>query len=180
MNISKKILKIFNFFYLVKCWVFTKLCFPEARLIRLPFHCRLKGVIYLKNFTSGVGNRIDVFSGKLEIGKNVQINDYNHIACVNSIKIGDDVLIASKVFITDHDHSYKLNISSIVSAPLDSIPVEIGDNCWLGENVCILKGVRLGRNCVVGAGSIVSKSFPENSIIIGNSAKLYKRIKYNE
>lgn len=165
------LLKIYNFFYLAFCLIITRVIFRDARIIRYPFHFRLCKPVKLNGFTCGVGNRIDFFSGDLRIGNNVQINDYNHIACVEKIYIGDNVLIASKVYISDHDHVFGSPNIPVVKNKLNSKPVQIGDNTWIGENVCILKGVTLGDNCVVGAGSVVTKSFPRGSVILGNPAK---------
>lgn len=56
-------------------------------------------------------------------------------------------------------------------------PIIIGDGCFIGSNSIILKGTNLGKNCVVGAGSVVSGSFPDNVIIAGNPAKIIKENK---
>lgn len=56
-------------------------------------------------------------------------------------------------------------------------PIKIGANCWIGSNACIPGGVTLGDGCVVGAGAVVTKSFPDNSVIAGNPARLlYNRL----
>ena len=148
----------------------TKMFWRPARLIRFPIQVRNSGkILGAKNFTTGKYCRIDVFAGgNLSIGENVQINDACHIACAQSIKILDNTLIASRVYITDHDHSLDdfHNINKLTKAD-----VIIGRNCWIGENVSVLKGVRLGDNCVVGANSVVTKSFPSNKKVAGCPAK---------
>ena len=162
--------------YLAFCVFYTRMIFPKARLIRFPFRLRVMGSIDgCEDFTSGVSCRIDVFNGAiLKIGKNVQINDFCHIACAKDIEIGEDVLIASRVFITDHDHL----ISDVPAPPsstgLSVSAVRIGNRSWLGEGVCILKGVALGEDCVVAANAVVTKSFPKGSIIGGVPAKMIK------
>ena len=100
----------------------------------------------------------------------IQINDNCQIACAGKIFIGNNVLIASKVFITDHDHDYK-DEGAPAQWALCADNVKIGDNCWIGNGVSILKGVVIGRNSIIGAGSVVTKSFPESSIIAGVPAK---------
>lgn len=159
--------------YLGLCYLITKLFYRNFRLIRFPFRLRLFGKITGGNgFTSGVGCRVDIFDGaELNLGNNIQINDYCHIACSEKIRIGNNVLIASKVYISDHDHDLKADGDIPKDWPLISIPVNIGDNCWIGEGVVILKGVELGKNCVVGANAVITKSFPNNSILVGIPAK---------
>ena len=106
----------------------------------------------------------------LKFGNNVQINDYVHIGAVENITIGNNVLIASKVFITDHNHGcYNGEIqdtpdSIVMKRKIYSNPVFIEDNVWLGEFVCILPGVKIGKNSIIGSMSVVTKNIPENSI----------------
>ncbi len=167
--------------------IYTKIFFRQARLIRLPFDIRNKRNIKIgKNFTAGFGCRIEAFPliGDNEIcisiGKDVQMNDYVHIGAVGSITIGDNVLMASKIYISDHNHgSYDELISDQpMSIPINRKaickPVIIGDNVWLGESVCVLPGVTIGEGCVVGALSVVTKSLPPYSIAVGSPAKVVK------
>ncbi|MDM5112678.1 DapH/DapD/GlmU-related protein [Aeromonas salmonicida] len=166
----------FGIIYMSVCFLFTKLFYSKARIIRLPFRGRrfskIKGMI---GFTTGVDCRIDVFkNGTLEIEDNVQINDNVHIACAEYIKIGKNTLIASKVYLTDHDHDFSSNELTPINWPLITKSVIIGDNCWIGENVAILKGVELGDGCIVGANAVVTKSFPKNVILAGNPAKVIR------
>jgi len=101
------------------------------------------------------------------------------ICAAKSVKIGRNCLIGANVTIPDYDfHSvipegrrYNTNIEEIGCA---SVVVE--DNVWLGMNVIILKGVVVGQNSVVAAGSVVTKSIPSNCIAGGNPAKVLKMI----
>lgn len=140
------------------------------------------------NFSSFRRNRIEVFGeilnidydGKLTIGDNFSMNDDCHIACINKITIGNNVLFASKIFVTDHFHG-EINKESILIPPAlrplySKGEVIIKDNVWVGEGVVILPGVTIGENCVIGANSVITKSFPKNSIIGGNPAKLIRSI----
>lgn len=119
------------------------------------------------------------FSPHLRIGNDFHMFYNCHIACIDNIEIGDGVLIASKVFITDHFHGSisKEDISfSPFKRPLTSKPVKIGNNVWIGDNVCIMPGVTLGNNVIVGANAVVTHSFPENSVIAGVPAKIIKKL----
>lgn len=167
---------IWGVIYLGLSFLFTKAFYNKARLIRIPFRGRrFSKIIGMVGLTTGVDCRVDVFKGgKLEIGVNVQINDNVHIACAEFVKIGNNTLIASKVYLTDHDHDINSDIPHPIDWPLKTKPLVIGDDCWIGENVAILKGVVIGNRCVVGANSVVTKSFPDNSVIAGNPAKVIR------
>lgn len=183
-------------------YLYTKLFYNDLRLIRLPIYIRGKQRIFFgKNFTSGRFNRIDAFGENAEIkfGSNVQINDYNHISAVSNISIGDDCLIASNVFISDHNHGIFSDYSvstTVVNHKFESVqksvhchtnpsnlyshsdlstkPIKIGHNVWLGESVIILPGVKIGDGSIVGAGSVVTKDLDSQSIYAGNPAKKIK------
>lgn len=168
--------------------VYTKLFFSNARLIRLPFDIRNKRYIKIGDqFTTGFGCRIEAFPLDkmsrrcLTIGKNVEINDYVHIAAVKSVTIGDNVLMASKIYISDCLHgSYSGDENGDSpdtppnARPLSASKVVIKDNVWLGEFVTVLPGVTIGKGTIVGANSVVSKSLPDYVIAVGTPAKPIK------
>ncbi len=180
--------------YLAKCTLFTKLNFRKARLIRLPIDIRGKEFIKVgKGFTTGKYCRIDVTdnetnAGKIiVIGNNVQINDSVHIAASKKVTIGNDVLIASKVFISDHNHG---NYGGHAELPQDSPltkpqqrapyikPVTIEDNVWIGEFVSILPGVTIGKGSIIGTMSVVNKDIPAYCIAVGVPAKVIKKFNF--
>lgn len=121
----------------------------------------------------------DKFSPEIIIGDNVKIEDYCHIGCINKIVIGSGVLIASKVFISDHYHG-NLSADDLklipIERPLSSKPVIIGNNVWIGDSVSIMPGVVLGDNVIVGANAVVTHSFPSNVIIAGCPAKILRKL----
>lgn len=121
----------------------------------------------------------DRFTPQLEIGNDVSVQDFCHIGCIERVSIGDGTLIASKVFITDHFHGF-INKSDLVAAPakrpLSHKSVKIGKNVWIGDGACILPGVSLGDNVIVGANAVVTHNFPSNSVIAGCPAKIIKII----
>lgn len=112
------------------------------------------------------------------IGNNVSIQKDCHIGSINKIVIGNNVLLASKVYISDHSHGdisrKALSLSPAKRELFSKGPVIIEDNVWLGEGVVILPNVTIGENSIVGANSVVTKSFPKNSVIAGNPAKLIR------
>ena len=167
---------------LLRDYLYTKIFYSNARLIRLPVYIR--GIVeFHDGFTSGVGLRIDVLSGgNIKFGNNIKINDYVHIAVSKYISIGNNCLIASKVFISDHNHGDLDGDSTLNSPntppgsrPLSSNSILIGDNVWIGENVCILPGVIVGNGVIIGSGTILTKSVPSNCVIVGSPPKIIRR-----
>jgi acetyltransferase-like isoleucine patch superfamily enzyme len=170
----------------------TRVRFPKCRLVRFPIYIRGRRWIVLgTGFTCGRGLRMDAFGDRstvqplIRIGSNVAMNDYVHIGAVEAVTIGDRVLIASKVFISDHDHgSYgKDNLHSSPSIPpgereLSSSPVSIEDDVWIGEFVAILAGVRIGKGSIVGAMSTVTTDIPPYSIAVGSPARVVKTFNF--
>ena len=115
----------------------------------------------------------------LVIGDKFSMRNNCHIGCIESIEIGNNVLLGSKVFITDHFHGSITKDDIDVPPgrrPLSSRPVKIGDNVWIGDNVCVMPGVTLGNNVIVGANAVVTHSFPKNSVIAGCPAKIIKML----
>ena len=114
-------------------------------------------------------------NAKIEIGNNVGISGAT-IYARNSIYIGDNTLIGGNAKIIDNDF-HPLNIedrNKDIKEKISSKPIHIGSNCFIGCNAIILKGTTLGDGCVVGAGSVVSGKFDDNSVIAGNPAKVIK------
>ena len=188
----KNLIKVYGVFGVLQLIIFkirTKSLFSKARIIRFPIMIRGKKLIKVGyGFTTGYNCRIDAYTETnskqvITIGKNVQINDYVHIGAVESIEIEDNVLIASKVFITDHNHGNYSgeNQDSPETIPHDrtiySKPVKIKKNVWLGEFVSVLSGVTIGEGSIIGAMSVVNKDIPPFTIAVGSPAKVIK--KYN-
>lgn len=125
------------------------------------------------------GARLEVVSsgsGQMTIGDNVSIHFYFHCGAAVKVEIGDNVLIAGHVFITDHDHDLgRPGLPPRVSRTLSAEPTIVEADCWLGEGCKVLKGVRLGRGCVVAAGAIVTRSFPPYTVIAGVPGRPIKR-----
>ena len=183
-------------FFQIFCLIFYKVrgwfIFKNARLIRFPFRVRGKQYIKIgKGFTTGFNCRIDALNinnlGEkylIEIGENVEINDEVHIGATEKIIIEDNVLIASKVYISDHNHGcYKGDEQdSPMSIPkerkIHSSPIKIEKNVWIGELCCILQGVTIGEGSIIGAMSVVTKDIPPYTIAVGSPAKLIKRYNF--
>ena len=102
---------------------------------------------------------------QLYIGDNCSFSGVS-IWCFKSIRLGNNVRVGANVTIMDGDAHQNDPRAGVNKA------IEIEDNVWIGSSVTILKGVHIGRNSLIGAGSIVTKDIPENSIAVGNPCKV--------
>ena len=140
-----------------------------------------ENMIISNNFSSGRNLWLESVNGigKIEIGNNVNISDYVHIASLLSVKIGNGVLIGSKVLITDHSHG---DVKKIIKEGIGSIPpnlrtiiskgpVVIEDNVWLGDGVCVIGSVNIGEGAVIGANAVIVKNVPAFTVWGGVPAK---------
>jgi len=141
--------------------------------------------------------------GKLKIGNNVNIGSYSQLIISTSFnKIGEYIIIGDNVgmgefsyigggggsiigkntiigqYFSMHPENHNFSNPSLLirEQGVERVGIEVGENCWIGSKVTILDGVKIGNNCVIAAGSVVTKSFPENSMIGGVPAKLLKSI----
>lgn len=114
-----------------------------------------------ENFKVRIGH-----NGKLTIGKNCFFNNYCTINCLGNIEIGNDNQFGENVFFYDHNHSYTDKSKLISEQGYKIGKIKIGNNCWIGSNVTILKDVEIGDNVIIGAGCVIHKSIQSGSRVI--------------
>lgn len=120
-------------------------------------------------------------NSKLEIGNNCYIGYNNTFLAGGNIIIEDGVLMASNILISSENHSVNPEDDKYyMNQKLECKSVVIGEGSWLGENCKILSGVKIGKKCVIGAGSIVTKSIPDYCIAVGSPAKIIKKYDFNQ
>lgn len=177
---------ILGYFQLAIFILRAKLISPKIRIIRFPIEIRgRKYIDFGCRLTTGKGCRLEAFSvttgKKIFFGSDVQINDYVHLSSMEKIIIGNNVLMASHIYISDNSHGfYKGDNQTAPNIPpikrtYKIAPVIIGNNVWIGEGCVIMPGVTIGDGAIIGANSTVTKNIPENSIAVGQPAKVIKR-----
>ncbi len=110
----------------------------------------------------------------IEIGENFYANHNLVILDGNKVKFGDNVFVAPNCgfYTAGHPLDYKIRNTGIEYAK----PITVGDNVWIGGNVCVLPGVTIGDNVVIGAGSVVNRDIPSNCVAVGNPCKVIKKL----
>ena len=160
----------------------TKLCYPMSCVYDR------SGSIVVGRDCIIYGSFVTQENGNIEIGDRVTIRYNTRVGAVNSIKIGNDVIISNNVTIYDNNNhptdreKRRAICQNLSNAELwkwkyaVQAPVVIEDNVWIGERATILKGVRIGEGSIVAMGAIVTKDVPPNSIVAGNPAKVVKSL----
>jgi acetyltransferase-like isoleucine patch superfamily enzyme len=113
---------------------------------------------------------------KITIGENTYINRNSFIDASQEIRIGRNVGIGPRCYITDHDHGTAPG-ELIMAQPLIGDTTTICDNVWLGASVIVLQGVTIGPNTIVAAGSVVARDLPPDVLAEGRPARPFKKRK---
>ena len=110
----------------------------------------------------------------IELGDRVYFNANCVVLDCAKVTIGSDTFIGpnTQIYTPIHPLDYKTRNTFIESAK----PIFIGKNCWLGGSVVVLPGVNIGDGCVIGAGAVVTKDIPKNSLAVGNPARVIRAI----
>ena len=114
-----------------------------------------------------------VSSGKLILHDGVFINNSCSFNCMERIEIGNGTMMGEGVRFYDHDHVY--TAEKIEKWQWITAPIRVGRDCWIGSNVTILKGVTIGDNTIIGAGCLVRKDIPSNSVVYNDGNLCVKR-----
>lgn len=138
-----------------------------------------------ENISIGQGCKFDEYTqllatpySKLKIGNNVMFaNGFAHVtASFDSIEIEDDCVFSALVLIINGNHGYQdINTPIKYQSDYSSGPILIKRGTWIGRGACIMGGVTLGKNTVIGANAVVTKSIPDYCVVVGNPAKVIKQ-----
>ncbi|MCG8642539.1 MAG: acyltransferase [Desulfobacterales bacterium] len=166
-KLAPQLTSLGNHPFIVKPWYIELFGGP----IRIGNHITLLGC-------SDKKTRLTVWSDKpgvpgITIGDHVLISPGVRISAADSVRIGDSCMLASHVYITDSDWH---GIYDRSMTPKASYEVILEENVWIGDSAIVCKGVTIGENSVIGAGSVVVSDIPSNVIAAGNPAKVIKAL----
>lgn len=119
----------------------------------------------------GSGSVSDIGKG-LEIGNNTSFSEYTFFGAAGGIVIGDDVIAGQNVRFHAENHNYSDGGRLIREQGVNRKGIKVGNNCWIGAGATFLDGSEIGNGCIVAANAVVTKRFPDNSIIAGVPAKV--------
>ena len=170
--------KIFTFLY---SFSFNKLAYKAT--ISMPF--RVDGARYISIekdvfirpnawLLSVKDQHCPSFQIKLSIGEKTYIGRKAHIVALKKISISNNVLIGDNVYISDNFHRFdRVDIPFKDQGVGFKSEVEIDEGTWIGENVCIISA-KIGKNCIIGANSVVLNDLPDYCMAVGSPAKIIK------
>lgn len=143
-------------------------------------HCSLKGKRHITledSVTVRPYTQIWSGGGTVRIGKGSEIGERCRISITNSLDIGEQVLLSPNVYITDCDHEYRNIDVSVINQGIvqRGQKVSIGGGSYIGINAVIVGNVKIGKHCVIGANSVVTKDVPDYCVAVGSPAKILKR-----
>lgn len=116
--------------------------------------------------------------GAVRIGQGSEIGERCRISIANSLNMGEKVLLSPNVYITDCDHEYRNLEAPVIDQGIvqKGQTVSIGDGSYIGINAVIVGNVKIGKHCVIGANSVVTKDVPDYCVAVGSPARVIKKL----
>jgi acetyltransferase-like isoleucine patch superfamily enzyme len=122
----------------------------------------------------GDGTKIRCHEGVVEIGEKTVMGQECTISAYQRVRIGSECVIADRAMFIDFDHGIVEVERPIRSQGIYKRDVEVGNNVWIGYGACILRGVSVGDNSVIGTNSVVTKDVPANAVVGGIPARIIR------
>jgi acetyltransferase-like isoleucine patch superfamily enzyme len=122
----------------------------------------------------GDGTKIRCHEGRVEIGEKTVIGQECTISAYQRVRIGEQCVIADRAMFIDFDHGVVEVERPIRQQGIYKRDVEVGSNVWIGYGACILRGVHVGDNSIVGTNSVVTKDVPANAVVAGIPARVIR------
>lgn len=155
----------------------------SGKAVYIGKNCKLRGkkhIVLGNSVTIRPYAQIWTSGGEIRIGEGSEIGERCRISIVNSLEIGKKALVSPNVYITDCDHEYRNFSVPIIDQGVvqKGQKVYIGDGSYIGINTVIVGNVKIGKHCVIGANSVVTKDIPDYCVAVGSPAEIVK--KYNK
>jgi len=122
----------------------------------------------------GHGSKIRCHQGVVEIGAKTVLGQECTISAYERVRIGEQCVIADRAMFIDFDHGVVEVERPIRLQGIYTRPVEVGSNVWVGYGACILRGVRVGDNSIIGTNCVVTKDVPANAVVAGVPARIVR------
>ena len=138
------------------------------------------GITIGRGVSLGRRGRIRATATLTELGAGVSIGDFVglgdgfYLGAFGGIEIETETIVGERLTVHSDNHDFDDETKAIRSQATTGLPVKIGARCWIGSNVTILGGVEIGDDSVIGAGCVVTRSFPKGSVIVGNPARMIR------
>lgn len=142
---------------------------------RLELQIGRRGAIKFGRFVwIGDGSKIRCHEGEVEIGRKTVMGQECTISAYQRVRIGEQCVIADRAMFIDFDHGVVEVERPIRLQGIYKRDVEVGSNVWIGYGACVLRGVRVGDNAIVGTNSVVTKDVPANAVVAGIPARVIR------
>jgi acetyltransferase-like isoleucine patch superfamily enzyme len=122
----------------------------------------------------GHGCKLRAHEGEIRIGAKSVLGQECTISAYRSVSIGRECIIADRVMMIDFDHGAVEVERPIREQGIYKRQVSVGHNVWIGYGACILRGVRIGDNCIIGTNSVVTRNIPANAVVAGLPARVLR------
>lgn len=122
----------------------------------------------------GHGCKLRVHEGEVEIGAKTVLGQECTISAFQHVSIGRECILADRVMLIDFDHGVVEVDRPIREQGIYKRDVRVGHNCWLGYGACVLRGVTVGDNAIVGTSAVVTRDVPENAVVAGIPARVLR------
>lgn len=159
-------------------WIWNPIVHSKKRGSYISENTRMD-VFPFRNFYMAENSTIEDFScvnnalGDVYLGKRSRIGIGNTV--IGPVKIGNDVNMAQNIVLSGLNHGYMDISIPPREQPCTTDEIVIGDNCWIGANVVVTSGVKIGRHSVIAAGSVVINDVEPFSVVVGNPGRVVKK-----
>jgi acetyltransferase-like isoleucine patch superfamily enzyme len=122
----------------------------------------------------GHGSKLRVHEGLVSIGAKTVLGQECTISAFQHVSIGRECILADRVMLIDFDHGVTEVDRPIRLQGIYKRDVRVGNNVWIGYGACVLRGVTVGDNCIVGTNSVLTREVPENAVVAGVPARMIR------